>query len=203
MKVLIVDDHALFREGLVHVLHSLDADIVTLEASNYDSALELMDAHADLDFVLLDLKMPGLDGYSLLETAKISYPELPIAVLSASKDRDDMKRALGLSAVGFVPKNTSGKLLFNAIKLMLAGGTYLPAEMVETNPHATTTPVQLTPRQLEVLKMIAAGLPTKIIAADLGIAEATIKMHISAIFKSLGVNSRTQAALVAMEKGLN
>jgi len=199
MKILIVDDHQLFREGLVHILSSLEADVTIHQAANYDSALEVMDQHADLDMVLLDLKMPGLDGYSLLETAAISYPDLPIAVLSASRDRKDMQRAIDLSAVGFVPKDTSGKLLINAVRMMLSGGVYLPPEMAEQVEQRSSTRPDLTPRQFEVLKMIAAGASNKVIAAELEIAESTIKMHVTAIFKALGVSSRTQAALVARD----
>jgi DNA-binding NarL/FixJ family response regulator len=202
MKILIVDDHQLFREGLVYILQSLEDGVIILQAASYDGALNIMDEHADLDMVLLDLKMPGLNGYSLLETARISYPQLPIAMLSASRDRKDMQRAIDMSAVGFIPKDTSGKLLINAVRIMLDGGMYLPPEMAEKGERRIAGRPDLTPRQFEVLNMIAAGASNKVIAADLGIAESTIKMHITAVFKALGVSSRTQAALVAQDKGL-
>ena len=202
MKILIVDDHALFREGLVHILKSLQEHVIILQAANYDEALEVMDEHEELAIVLLDLRMPGLDGYSLLETARISYPKLPIAVLSASRDRKEMQRAIDLSAVGFVPKDTSGKLLINAVRIMIDGGMYLPPEMAEQSEQRTSERPDLTPRQFEVLNMIAEGASNKVIASDLGIAESTIKMHVTAVFKALRVSSRTQAALVAQEKGL-
>jgi DNA-binding NarL/FixJ family response regulator len=202
MKILIVDDHQLFREGLVYILKGLEQGVTILQTANYDGALEVMDEHADLDMVLLDLRMPGLDGYSLLETARISYPKLPIAVLSASRDRKEIQRAIDLSAVGFIPKDTSGKLLLNAVRMMLDGGMYLPPEMAEKGEQKTSDWPDLTPRQLEVLNMIASGASNKVIAADLGIAESTIKMHVTAVFKTLGVSSRTQAALVAQDKGL-
>jgi DNA-binding NarL/FixJ family response regulator len=199
---LIVDDHQLFREGLVYILKSLEEGVTILQAANYDGALDIMDEHADLDMVLLDLKMPGLDGFSLLETARISYPKLPVAVLSATKDRKEMQRAIDLSAVGFIPKDTSGKLLINAVRMMLDGGMYLPQEMAGQGEQRTVGRVELTPRQFDVLNMIAAGASNKVISADLGITESTIKMHTTAVFKVLGVSSRTQAALVAQERGL-
>jgi DNA-binding NarL/FixJ family response regulator len=202
MKILIVDDHQLFREGLVYILKNLEEGITILQAANYDGALNMMDEHADLDMVLLDLKMPGLDGYSLLETACISYPELPIAVLSAARDRKEMQRAIDLSAVGFIPKDTSGKLLMNAVRMMLDGGMYLPPEMAGQGEQTAAGRLDLTPRQFDVLNMIAAGAPNKLIAADLGISESTIKMHITAVFKALGVSSRTQAALAVQEMAL-
>jgi DNA-binding NarL/FixJ family response regulator len=202
MKILIVDDHQLFREGLVYILKSIEQGVTILQTANYDGALNVMDEHADLDMVLLDLRMPGLDGYSLLETARISYPKLPIAVLSASRDRKEIQRAIDLSAVGFIPKDSSGKMLLNAVRMMLDGGMYLPPEMAEKIEQSTSEWPDLTPRQLEVLNMIAVGASNKVIAADLGVAESTIKMHITAVFKTLGVSSRTQAALVAQDKGL-
>ena len=202
IKVAIVDDHQLFREGLVYILKSLEQGVTILQTANYDGALNVMDEHPDLDMVLLDLRMPGLDGYSLLETARISYPKLPIAVLSASRDRKEIQRAIDLSAVGFIPKDSSGKMLLNAVRMMLDGGMYLPPEMAEKGEQSTGEWPDLTPRQLEVLNMIAVGASNKVIAADLGVAESTIKMHITAVFKTLGVSSRTQAALVAQDKGL-
>ena len=202
MKILIVDDHQLFREGLVHILKSLEDGVNILQAANYDGALDIMDEHADLDMVLLDLKMPGLDGFSLLETARIGYPDLPIAVLSAARDRKEMQRAIDLSAVGFIPKDTSGKLLINAVRMMLDGGMYLPPEMADQGEQSLASRLGLTPRQFDVLSMIAAGASNKVIAADLGISESTIKMHITAVFKTLGVSSRTQAALVMQEMAL-
>ncbi|MDX2476542.1 MAG: response regulator transcription factor [Gammaproteobacteria bacterium] len=202
MKILIVDDHQLFREGLVYILQSLEEGVTFLQTANYDGALNVMDEHADLDMVLLDLKMPGLDGFSLLETARISYPKLPIAVLSATRDRKEMQRAIDLCAVGFIPKDTSGKLLKNAVRLMLDGGMYLPPEMADQGEQRIVDRLDLTPRQFDVLNMIAAGASNKLIAADLGISESTIKMHITAVFKTLGVSSRTQAALVVQEMAL-
>lgn len=202
MKILIVDDHQLFREGLVFILESLEEGVTILQAANYDGALEIMDEHADLDIVLLDLRMPGLDGYSLLETASISYPELRIAVLSASRDRKEIQRAINSSAVGFIPKDTSSKLLLNAVRMMLDGGMYLPPEMAKQGEQTVSDKLDLTPRQLDVLNMIAAGASNKVIAAELGISESTIKMHTTAVFKALGVSNRTQAALAVQEMSL-
>jgi DNA-binding NarL/FixJ family response regulator len=207
MKILIVDDHALFREGLLHVLQKLETQVDILEASDYDSALEYVSANHDLDLVLLDLTMPGRDGFAALDTFAKQYPAMPVVILSASNLRSDIQRALDAGAVGYILKESNSAVMLNALKLILAGGIYMPPVMAQEEAMGTESDnaifAELTPRQIEVLKMLVNGHSNKTIAARLGLAEATVKMHVTAILSRLGVSNRTQAALQAEKMGLN
>lgn len=206
MEILIVDDHALFREGLCHVLNELGDEIHILEAADYDRALQHVTANPNLDLVLLDLNMPGKDGFTALDAFTKHYPAIPVVILSASNLRSDIQRALDAGAMGYIPKESTSAVMLNALKLILAGGIYMPpsmAQQVDPEPPAAANHSSgLTPRQLQVLTMVVQGHSNKVIAADLGIAETTIKMHVSSILRSLGVSNRTQAAMAAEKLGL-
>ena len=206
MKILIVDDHALFRGGLCHVLQYLDEQVDVLEASNCDCAMQHVEANPDLDLVLLDLNMPGEDGFKGLHSFSTLYPTIPVVIVSASNRRRDIQRALDTGAMGFIPKESTSSVMLNALQLVLAGSIYLPPSMgQQSNQYSkpTNDTVQtLTPRQLQVLSMVVQGHSNKVIAAQLDIAETTIKMHVTAILKSLGVSNRTQAAMEAEKLGL-
>lgn len=195
MKVLIADDHSLFREGLAHVLAELDSVLDLLHAADCLRALELASAHPDLDLVLLDLEMPGMSGLEALQRLCDRFPALPVVVLSATTHRADMQRALDLGAMGFVPKDATGRQMIQALRLVLAGGLAVPSALVR--PAVDDLRADLTERQREVLALLARGLVNKEIARTLGLAEATVKMHITAIMKLLGVSNRTQAVLAA------
>ncbi|MBI1422217.1 MAG: response regulator [Gammaproteobacteria bacterium] len=206
LKILIVDDHALFREGLAHVLHGLGEETIILEAGNVDRAVQDAAAHPELDLVLLDLNMPGQDGFTALDIFTRQYPALPIVILSASTHRSDIQRCLDAGALGYIPKDTTSTVMINAIRLVLSGGIYTPPSLVqvedETADSAETNGNGLTPRQMQVLHLLVQGCSNKEIAAEMALAEATIKMHISSILKSLGVSNRTQAAMAAEKLGL-
>lgn len=206
MKILIVDDHALFRGGLWHVLQELDEQVDILEASNCDCASQHVAANPDLDLMLLDLNMPGTDGFKGLATFSKQYPTIPVVIISASNQRNDIQRALDAGAMGFIPKESTSSVMLNALKLILAGSIYLPPSMAQQSnqdPNQKNGNGQtLTPRQLQVLKMVVQGHSNKVIAAELDIAETTIKMHVTAILRCLGVSNRTQAALAAEKLGL-
>lgn len=201
MKVLIADDHSLFREGLAHVLAELDGVLDLLHAADCLRALELASAHPDLDLVLLDLEMPGMSGLEALRRLCDQFPALPVVVLSATTQRADMQRALDLGAMGFVPKDATGRQMIQALRLVLAGGLAVPSALVR--PAADDWRADLTERQREVLALLARGLVNKEIARTLGLAEATVKMHITAIMKLLGVSNRTQAVLAAQRLRLD
>ena len=204
MKILVVDDHALFREGLCYVLNQLEDSVLVLEASDYDTAFDVLAANPDLDLVLLDLHMPGKDGFSVLKASSKHYPTIPIVVLSASRERSDIERVLAAGAMGYILKESTGKLMLSAIRMVLSGGIYMPPQMANNPPlePANQQALSLTPRQLEVLSMVVQGLSNKVIASELGITEATIKMHITSILKNLGVSNRTQAAMAAQKLGV-
>lgn len=204
MKILIVDDHALFRDGLSLVLQSLEYEVSILEAPNCDMAIQLVSEHSDLDLVLLDLNMPGKDSFEVLEMFTKSYPATPVVIISASTQREDIRRALDTGAVGFIGKDTTSAVMLNALRLIFSGGVYTPPGMAEpqVSTQNTDNHLELTPRQLQVLALLVKGGSNKLIASELSIAEATVKMHITSILKSLGVTSRTQAVLAIEKQGL-
>lgn len=207
MKILIADDHALFRDGVRQLLTQLDDDVVVTEAGNCQQMLAAIEADAQLQLALLDLCMPGQDGFTALDTIARSYPALPIVVLSASESPEDMRRALGNGAMGYIPKSASAPVILNALRLVLAGGIYVPPALLKTESRplvdAAPTPRKLTPRQLDVLGRMIEGKANKVIAAELSVSEATVKAHISAVFDALNVTNRTMAARVAARFGLH
>ncbi|WP_026244453.1 response regulator [Dasania marina] len=200
MKILIVDDHSLFREGMSYVLEKLEPDVAILGAANYQQALTHLDQHPDIDLVLLDLDMPGKNGFESLVTLTEKHPTLPIVILSASNSRQDIQQAIHKGAAGYICKDTPSDTMLSALHLILSGVIYVPADF----HHASAEPQQqlLTPRQRDVLALLVEGLSNKEIARRCELAEATVKMHVTAIFKSLNVNNRTQAAISAKQHGL-
>ncbi len=206
MKILLADDHALFREGMRHVLAQLTDDVQIVEAGHYEEVLKQTEANIDIGLALLDLHMPGKDGFAALDTLLQQFPALPIVVLSASENRTDMQRALDAGAMGFIQKSATAPVMLNALRLVLSGGIYVPPALVQGGSEAerpsTAGAVGITPRQLEVLAYVIEGMANKVIAAELGLTEATVKAHITAVFKALNVTNRTQAALVAERLGL-
>ena len=212
MKILVCDDHALFREGVVHALREMGGDTELLEATDAVDALRLAEAHADLDLVLLDLNMPGGDGWSGLERLQLACPTLPVVILSASEDPRDARRAIDAGAAGFVTKSTRGPVLRAALGLVLSGGVYLPPHVLAQEASAAApaaraprsdAAARLTERQLEVLRLLSRGLTNAEIGEVLGVALGTVKTHIAGIFEVLDVSNRTEAALVMRHLGLD
>lgn len=214
MKILVCDDHALFREGVALALRELDASAKLLEASDGAEALRIAGANADLDLVLLDLQMPGVDGWTGLARLRRDFPTLPVVILSASEHPGDARRAIDAGAAGFVPKSTRGPVLRAALQLVLSGGIYLPLHLIGADATAAPGPPAsagqrreraqgLTERQLEVLRLMARGLTNTEIGNVLGVALGTVKAHVTAIFEALDVSNRTEAALVMRELGLD
>ena len=205
MKILVCDDHALFREGVLMALREMADDVELLEACDGGAALDLARDHADLDLVLLDLRMPGIDGWNGLAQMRDAFPTLPVVILSASEDPLDARRAIDQGASGFIPKSTRGPILRAALRLVLSGGVYLSPHVLESapaairpgRPDATPSAIDtLTPKQLEVLRLMARGLTNAEIGDVLGVALGTVKSHVGAIFQALDVSNRTEAALV-------
>ena len=204
MKILVIDDHGLFREGLCHVLNELDASMQILEAADFDRAWNYVNTNPNLDLVLLDLNLPGKDGFSVLDSFTKHYPTIPVVIVSASNQRSDVQRALDAGAMGFIPKESTSKVMLGALRLILDGGIYVPSSLsqhvlptvTDANKHGLTT------RQLDVLSLLVQGCSNKEIAARMSLAEATVKMHVTAIMKTLGVANRTQAAMAAEKLGL-
>jgi len=215
LKVLVVDDHPLIRQALHVVLKQLDADLQVLEAANCPDALALAEANGDLDLVLLDIHLPGVSGLDALQSFRERVPAVPVVVISASEDPDDVTRALDSGAMGYIPKTQSSQVMISALRLVLAGGVYLPSEMMRRSPAAIGSrqhnPAQsstgyrdigLTERQAQVLALLIQGKPNKLICRDLDLAEGTVKIHITAILKALKVSNRTQAVIEVSRLGL-
>ncbi len=213
MKVLIADDHALFREGLRHALADLRDGMRILEAGDFGEALALAEEHPDLDLALIDLAMPGMDGFAGLEALGGRLPQTPLVVVSASDDPRDVLQAIEAGASGYVPKTLDTKVMLGALHLVLSGGRYLPPELLGTlneAPHRESTETvsaaveeaPLTPRQLDVLGLLALGKSNKEVARALGLSEGTVKLHVTALLKALHANNRTQAVIKASDMGL-
>ncbi len=205
MKILLADDHALFREGLKYVLNGLDSHVDVLEAGDSLTAINLARDHSDLDLALLDLNMPGMDGFQALISFREQFSALPVVMLSASESRHDVQKALDMGASGFISKSASGKIMLSAVRLVLSGGVYLPLMMLGQNHvpgHAfssSDSPANLTERQLDVLLLLAQGKPNKLIARELGITEGTVKIHMAAIFRALNASNRTEAVIASQK----
>jgi DNA-binding NarL/FixJ family response regulator len=213
MKFLLVDDHALIRDALRGVVRELDAGATILEASRWGEAARLLKEHPDVTLVLLDLMLPDRDGFAALAEARARHPKVPIVILSARSERDDVERALGLGAVGFIPKSGERDVMLGALRLVFSGGIYIPPEIfARSRPAAERAapagrrgagpaPAQarlgLTARQVDVLNLMRQGKSNKAICRELQLAEATVKNHVTAILKALNVTNRTEAVVRA------
>ncbi len=211
MKILIVDDHGVVREGLAALLRQSAEDISVLQAQDGAEALDVAQSHSDLDAVLLDLSMAGLSGMPALVEFGKRHPVLPVIVLSSSEDPEDVRRALAAGALGYVPKSASPKTLLSALQLVLQGNVYVPPLMLDEaaggsnkakNDRGHGGHPRLTERQIDVLKLLGTGLSNKEIALELGLSEKTVKVHVTGIFKALNVVNRMQAASAARQANL-
>jgi DNA-binding NarL/FixJ family response regulator len=202
-RVIIVDDHPLFRDALKQTLTSAFLGIVIAEAGTLEAVSDTLASDRDFDLVLLDLKMPGVQGFSGLVFLRAQYPAVPIVVISASEEPHIIRRALDLGASGYIPKSASAETMRRALAVLLDGGIWTPEiAAVETSPDSEADRLArrlatLTPQQVRVLMMLREGLLNKQIAHQLGVSEATIKAHVSAILQKLDVDSRTQAVIAA------
>jgi DNA-binding NarL/FixJ family response regulator len=201
-RVIIVDDHPLFRDALKQTLSGAFPGIAIEEAGTLDAVTATLARDRDFDLVLLDLKMPGVQGFSGLVYLRAQYPSVPIAVISASDEPHIIRRAMDLGASGYVPKSLPAETMRQAVAVLLRGDIWAPenasaaAVDIEADELARRL-ATLTPQQVRVLMMLREGLLNKQIAYQLGVSEATIKAHVSAILQKLDVGSRTQAVIAA------
>jgi DNA-binding NarL/FixJ family response regulator len=200
MKVLVVDDHPLIREALRNVLADLDMKCELLESADSAGALGIAASHADIDLVLLDLNLPDAEGFTTLEALRRRRPATAVVVCSAQHDHQIVARAIALGAVGYIPKSTSHEVMVNALRLVCSGGMYLPPEVLGAAQLGAAGP-QLTARESQVLALMLEGKSNKRISRQLGMAEATVKNHVTAILKALGVSNRTEAVIAAGRSG--
>jgi DNA-binding NarL/FixJ family response regulator len=212
MKLLVVDDHPLFREGLRNVVDALGSDVQVTEARDFSEALSALQPGADFDLILLDLKIPGMPDSSGIKQLRDRAPDVPVVVVSALEDRRVVAEAFQHGAIGYIPKTSNSEVMINALKLVLAGGKYLPPIMAGAYDTGLGTGAgdggkpsdapRLTRRQRDVLALIGHGKSNKEIADSLGLAEGTVKIHVTAILKALKASNRTQAAIAAANMGL-
>ena len=195
MRILLCDDHALFREGLELVLSQLGDDVELIGVEDAETALARVAADDDLDLVLLDLQLPGMSGLQALARLRALHPDVPVLIVAASERPEDVRAALDCGAAGFIPKSTRGGVLLAALRLVLSGEVYVPPMLMASVAGLPERPTAaLTPRQVEVLRLLAHGLTNKQICRELGIAEGTVKTHVMRIYEVLGVSNRTEAA---------
>ena len=216
MKVLIADDHRLIIEGVKIKLAELDPGVEAVVAMNLEELDRAVAAHADeLDLALVDIAMPGTQGYQHVAKLRTQAPALPVIVLSGSEDVDLMRSLIDLGVLGFIPKAYSPDVMLSAIRLVLAGGIYIPplllanAQAQGWQPAESPAPAGdsnrsidglrnlLTERQIDVMRLLSQGKPNKLIARDLGISEGTVKIHLAAIFRALNVRNRVEAVVAS------
>jgi DNA-binding NarL/FixJ family response regulator len=213
MKILVVDDHVLIREALRGVLRQLKGEATAIiEAPDARQATRQLEQNSDVELVLLDLGLPDRDGFELLAELAERYPTISVVVLSAHQDRDRVMKALDLGALGFIPKSAKREVMLSAFNLIFSGGIYIPPEILDRH-EAAPTPAEaaqvpekrrvsaadlgLTERQMEVLGLMMQGKSNKAICRTLGLAEQTVKIHVSAILKTLKAANRTEAVIAA------
>lgn len=209
MRILLADDHPLFREGVKPVLEKLDPDVVVLEAFDYPTAFDAMHGASEVDLVLMDLYMPGMSGIEGITRFRATFPDVPLVVLSASEQVEDIQRLLAAGALGYITKSSPSETILKALRLVLAGSVYVPPGVF---PEEEGTPIlqqissrypALSYRQIQVLRELAKGQSNKQIGYALDVTEGTVKLHLAAIFRILKVNNRTEAVLVAQKMGLD
>lgn len=223
MKVLLIDDHPLILSALQAVIQGLGDNVTVEGASSARAARETLQRDSDFDLVLLDLHLGDADGFDVLTEFRSAYPALPVVVVSASDRASDVIRCIDLGAMGFVPKRASNETLFDALRMVMSGGIYVPSmtmsddrgasverrqgapdglrsvhDSAAAGPYQTHPPLKslgLTPRQTDVLALLLQGKPNKLIARELNLSVETVKDHVAAVLRALKVSSRTQAVL--------
>ncbi len=201
--ILVADDHPLFREALRGVVGRNVPGAELHEADNADALYAMADAHPDADLLLLDLNMPGAQGFSALVHLRGLHPQLPVVMVSAREEPAVVRRALDHGAMGFIPKSSNAEALGAALRRVLDGDRFVPdiagaAPQTTQDEHDIAARIrELTPQQFRVLQMLGSGKLNKQIGYELGVSEATIKAHMSAILRKLGASNRTQAVLMA------
>ncbi|WP_064601661.1 response regulator transcription factor [Photobacterium sp. J15] len=206
--IVIADDHPLFRNALFQSVHMAISGANLLEAGSLDTLLTLLEKEPDVDLLLLDLKMPGANGMSGLIQLRSQYPDLPVVVISASEEPCIIRQVRSHGAFGFIPKSSDMRALIAALNQVLEGEPYFPEGLGEGEDNDEINELAeriaaLTPQQYKVLCMLSDGLLNKQIAYELNVSEATIKAHMTAIFRKLGVKNRTQAVILLQQMDLS
>ncbi|MEC7762632.1 MAG: response regulator transcription factor [Pseudomonadota bacterium] len=202
MRILIADDHDLLRDTLVAFLDTVDG-FETETAADFPGAMQVMDDGDPFDLVLLDLNMPGMNGFEGLETALARDGGQKVALITGNATREVAEKALSMGAAGFLPKTLSAKSLINAVRFMEMGEKFVPIDFMQAKDEAKHPLAEkLAEREMQVLRGLTEGKSNKEIARDLDLTEPTIKLYLKTLYRKIDVNNRTQAALVAREAGL-
>lgn len=219
LKILVADDHELFLKGLELILGDLQPDIKLSFAKNYTEIFDIIAKEQDFDLILTDLAMPGSKWLDAIQKIHDTLPETPIIILSAVFDKEIVQKTIEIGAAGYIPKTSSNAVIVSAVNLVLSGGVYIPPELLQAtqqnefdmlkqvenipaNQDVTEKVKILSPRQIDVLKLIARGQSNKQIAYELGLTEGTIKLYVTTILKVLNVYNRTGAVIEATRLGL-
>ncbi len=209
MKVLIAEDHALFREALGNLVKQIIPGIKVLETAKYTETFALLESTPEIDLIILDLDLPDADWEDGMRKLREINPDIKIVVISASEDNQTIRRASEYHIVGYIPKSFDPKILSSALKIVFDGGTYAPISAVQHGSGAYEQRQQfaaahnnLTQRQTQVLRLVGEGKSNKQIAYEMQVSEATVKLHINALLRTLGVINRTQAVITAQKLGL-
>lgn len=205
MKVLIADDHALFRDALGKLVEELDGSASVIQVSSYAQALKILKNEPNINLVIVDLEMQDLPSWEKgMDELKSAGNGAKLVVVSAVENPRNIRNVLERGANGYISKRSESKILLNALKLVLDGGTYIPPVLLLHNnamPERNSVK-NLTNRQSQVLGLVAQGLSNKQIAYEMGVSEATVKLHINALLRSVGANNRTQAVITAQKMGI-
>lgn len=205
LRLLIADDHEMVRLAMRVALDSLAPQMIWFDASDAQGVVAQLEAESDIDLALIDLSMPGTDGTAWIAGLRQRFPTVPLVVMSASEDLSVIRELINMGVAGFIPKSDPAAIIVQAIRLVLAGGTYAPLRLLSAGPaasggqNADGAPSHLTPRQADVLRSLARGLPNKLIARELGLSEGTVKAHLLAIFRVLRARNRTAAVVLAQQ----
>jgi len=211
MNLLVVDDHALFREGLRALLDNIDPDLSITEAASVEIAVGECQA-IQFRMVLLDLGLAATGGIETLEHFRHAVPDISVIVLSGDQEPRHIRAAIDLGAVGFIPKSHTSELMIAALRFVLAGGIYLPLNVLGNSIHPDPSEIisankstafgRLSARQHEVAELLLQGTSNKLIARRLALSEGTVKAHVSAIFQVIGVKNRVEAVIIAARSGV-
>jgi two-component system, NarL family, nitrate/nitrite response regulator NarL len=211
MQILVADDHKLIRDGLRPFLEELAQSVDILDAATVDEAISILEANTNIDLILLDLIMPGMNGLQGLERLRVMVPDTPVVILSGYSSRDHVIAAVQAGASGFIPKTVSANAMVNALRLVLAGETYLPSSTFFEDPThgaavaglpAAAPFDKLSRRENEILGLLVEGHTNKEIALSLDLQEITIKVHLRNVYRKIGATNRAQAVRIALSSGL-
>jgi two-component system, NarL family, nitrate/nitrite response regulator NarL len=202
-RILIADDHVLVADTIAMYLAKLEDDVVVDKAASLAEVVTMAERGNRYDLVILDLRMPGMNGLNGLSKARELYPGTPVAMMSGFADPQNVEDALRLGAIGFLPKMMSGRAMLSAVRLMLSGEQYVPGSMLQPADSARqSSAVNLSRRELDVLRCLKAGFPNKKIAQELGIEPVTVALHLRNAFKKIGAANRADAVRILIERGL-